>query len=104
MHSLVRKGRANCKLSAMVVLDGERLTIAEVKQVANAGARVEIASHARERMARSRKSVSDLADSESPIYAVNTGVGLLANRRLTPAELEQLQDRKSTRLNSSHLG
>ena len=42
-------------------------------------------------MQRSRAVVERLASGEAPIYAVNTGVGLLADVRVPPDELEQLQ-------------
>jgi histidine ammonia-lyase len=75
----------------MVSLDGNRLTLSEVKAVAVAGEPVQMDQQARDRMNRSRGSVLNLAIADSPIYAVNTGVGLLANTRLSPSELEQLQ-------------
>ena len=59
--------------------------------MAVAGEPVQMDQQARDRMNRSRGSVLNLAIADSPIYAVNTGVGLLANTRLSPSELEQLQ-------------
>jgi histidine ammonia-lyase len=74
----------------MVSLDGNHLTMSEVKAVA-AGESVQIDPRARERIIQARDSVLNLAAANSPLYAVNTGVGLLANTRLSPADLEQLQ-------------
>ena len=42
-------------------------------------------------MQRSRAVVEHLAAGEAPVYAVNTGVGLLADVRVPPEDLEQLQ-------------
>jgi histidine ammonia-lyase len=42
-------------------------------------------------MQRSRAVVERLASGDAPVYAVNTGVGLLADVRVPPEELEQLQ-------------
>ncbi len=42
-------------------------------------------------MQRSRAVVERLAAGDAPVYAVNTGVGLLADVRVPPEELEQLQ-------------
>ncbi len=76
---------------SMVSLDGNHLALSEVKAVAAAGELVQMDPQARERMDRARRSVLNLATGDSPIYAVNTGVGLLANTRLSSSELEQLQ-------------
>jgi histidine ammonia-lyase len=42
-------------------------------------------------MERARAVVERLAAGDAPVYAVNTGVGLLADVRVPPQELEQLQ-------------
>ena len=75
----------------MVTLDGTHLTFDEVLRVSTAGEKVEIAESAITRMRRSRAVVERLAAGDAPVYAVNTGVGLLADVRVPPDELEQLQ-------------
>ena len=75
----------------MVSLDGSRLSLHEVHQVSALNEPVEIATPAIAAMQRSRAVVERLASGEAPIYAVNTGVGLLADVRVPPEELEQLQ-------------
>ena len=75
----------------MVTLDGRRLTFEEVTRVAKEGEAVQIAPEAVARMQRSRRVVEKLAAGDAPVYAVNTGVGLLADVRVPPEELEQLQ-------------
>src|SRR5580658_10562942 len=79
----------------MVTLDGSRLTFEEVQRVSistsAAGERVEIAGNAIAGMQRSRAVVERLAAGDAPVYAVNTGVGLLADVRVPPEQLEQLQ-------------
>jgi histidine ammonia-lyase len=75
----------------MVTLDGNRLTLEDVRAVASGGQAVQMDPQACERMDRARRSVLHLATGDSPLYAVNTGVGLLANTRLSSTELEQLQ-------------
>ncbi len=74
-----------------ILLDGERLTIEDVVAVATRGERAEIAPRARERMLESRAVVERLAAGERAVYAVNTGVGQLADVQIPRAELEQLQ-------------
>jgi histidine ammonia-lyase len=75
----------------MVTLDGSRLTFDEVRRVSAADERVEIAANAIAAMQRSRAVVERLAAGDAPVYAVNTGVGLLADVRVPPEQLEQLQ-------------
>jgi histidine ammonia-lyase len=75
----------------MVTLDGAGLKLEQVRAVAVEGERAGLAPEAVAAMARSRAVVERLAAAESPIYAVNTGVGKLADMRIEAAELEQLQ-------------
>jgi histidine ammonia-lyase len=70
-----------------LLLDGERLTIADVCEFEE----VSIASDAVERMEASRAVIDRLAAGDDPIYAVNTGVGFLANVRIPREDLDQLQ-------------
>src|ERR1043166_4887709 len=75
----------------MIVLDGEALTIAQVSAIARANEPVGLAAHAMGAMRRSRSVVERLAAGEDPVYAVNTGVGLLADVRVPTADLQALQ-------------
>ena len=75
----------------MTLLDGEALTIAQVSAIARANEPVGLAAHAMDAMRRSRSVVERLAAGEDPVYAVNTGVGLLADVRVPTADLQALQ-------------
>ncbi|MGE5488628.1 MAG: histidine ammonia-lyase [bacterium] len=75
----------------MRMLDGEGLSIRDVVEVAVNGDSAGLAPEARERMAASRAVVERLAAGERAVYAVNTGVGRLADVRIAPEELELLQ-------------
>jgi len=75
----------------MVVLDGSHLTLDQVRRVASGDEPVTLSSDAVSAMQRSRAVVEKLAAGDDPVYAVNTGVGLLADVRVPPEELEQLQ-------------
>jgi histidine ammonia-lyase len=75
-----------------LVLDGERLTIPDLCFLSRARTgEVSLAPSAVERMQGSRAVVDRLAAGEEAIYAVNTGVGLLANVRIPRKDLDQLQ-------------
>ncbi len=66
----------------MIVIDGHRLTIGEVIAVAREGAQVRLAPAARERMAQSYAWVQAIAQGKDPVYGINTGFGLFADRRI----------------------
>jgi len=72
-------------------LSGEDLTVEEVCAVAAGGAEARLAPAAIGKMERSRAVVERLAAGDAPVYGVNTGVGLLADVRIAPADLDQLQ-------------
>jgi len=73
-------------------LDGNHLTIEQVCAVARTRtAELRLSDEAVRKMRRSRELIDRLAAGDAPIYAVNTGVGLLANVRIDRHELDQLQ-------------
>jgi histidine ammonia-lyase len=75
----------------MVILNGNGLTVEDVVNVANCQERVQISPKAIAEMVASRESVEKALNSSQPVYALNTGVGLLANVRLNEDELERMQ-------------
>ncbi len=85
-------------------LDGASLTIAATCAVARAQtSSVSLASGAIAKMEASRSLVDRLAAGDDPIYAVNTGVGLLADVRIPREDLDQLQ-RNVIRSHSTGVG
>src|SRR3954463_12151809 len=74
-----------------LLLDGASLSIADAVAVARGGANVHLSSAAVGAMERSRALIDSLAAGDAPIYAVNTGVGLLADTRVPREDLDQLQ-------------
>jgi len=75
----------------MIDLDGCSLTIDDVVAAAEGGERVRIAQAALTRMEASRRRVDAAMSGTTPVYALNTGVGLLANIRLDETEIEAMQ-------------
>ena len=75
----------------MINLDGASLTIEDVVAVAGGHARVGISAEAARRMQSSRDRVDVAMRGTTPVYALNTGVGLLANIRLEDHEIEEMQ-------------
>jgi histidine ammonia-lyase len=75
----------------MVELRGNTLTIDEVIRVARGSERVDITEEALARMTVSRSKVEEALQGEKAVYALNTGVGLLANVRLEANGIQQMQ-------------
>jgi histidine ammonia-lyase len=75
-----------------ITLDGRSLAIDDVVRIAReAGARVRIDPPAREALISSRRLVEQAVASGQTIYGINTGFGKLANVRIAPDKLDQLQ-------------
>jgi histidine ammonia-lyase len=83
-----------------LILNGQPLKLTEIEAVAVDGCVVEIAAAARERMAASRELVERIVAAGQTVYGVNTGFGKLADVRISPENLAQLQ----TNLVRSHAG
>jgi histidine ammonia-lyase len=75
----------------MTTLDGSHLTFDDVRRAAKENDPAEIAPSAFAVIERSRAVVEKLAAGDAPVYGVNTGVGLLADVRVPPEQLEELQ-------------
>jgi histidine ammonia-lyase len=75
----------------MVELHGNALTMDEVIRVARSGEDASISEASVGEMKKSRSKVEQALRSETAVYALNTGVGLLANTRLEEAGIEKMQ-------------
>ena len=75
-----------------LTLDGRSLTVADVVRAARTpGVRVVLDPAARAELVRSRGLVEAAIASGQTIYGINTGFGKLANVRIAPDQLDQLQ-------------
>ena len=72
-------------------INGNNLTIEDVRQVVYERRPVLLQPEARHAVDRARAIVDDLVESERVAYAVNTGVGHLADVRISRADIRQLQ-------------
>ena len=78
--------------SPTLTLDGRSLTVAAVVRASRGpGAPVALAADARSALVRSRGLVEAAIASGQTIYGINTGFGKLANVRIAPDQLDQLQ-------------
>ncbi|HJP87433.1 MAG TPA: histidine ammonia-lyase [Candidatus Limnocylindrales bacterium] len=78
--------------ASRLVLTGADLRAADVEAVARRGVEATLDSGARRRMKRSRAVVEKLVAEGEVVYGVTTGFGALANRTISPADVEQLQE------------
>ncbi len=74
-----------------LVLDGRALSLAEIDSLSDAKCQVEIAPQALERVALSRQVIESILKTGESVYGVNTGFGKLADVRIPPDKLAQLQ-------------
>lgn len=79
-------------MSSPIILDGASLTIADICQVARAGARVRLGEGARERVIRVRAIVDDMVSRNQPVYGVTTGFGKMSDVAIPPARQVELQE------------
>jgi histidine ammonia-lyase len=75
----------------MILLDGERLTLRALVEIADDGAEVALAAAARARVDAARTVVDDCAAGGAPVYGVNTGFGSFAETRIDRDDLADLQ-------------
>jgi histidine ammonia-lyase len=74
-----------------LLLDGETLSLEEIRDVARGGVQVELAPEALARVERARALVDRVAAGEAAAYGINTGFGTLAEVRIDRKDLRTLQ-------------
>jgi len=74
-----------------LLLDGETLSLEEIRDVARGGVYVELAPEALARVERARALVDRVAAGEAAAYGINTGFGTLAEVRIDRKDLRTLQ-------------
>ncbi|RPH66978.1 MAG: histidine ammonia-lyase, partial [Myxococcaceae bacterium] len=74
-----------------LLLDGETLSLEEIRDVARGGVEVELAPEALARVERARALVDRVAAGEAAVYGINTGFGTLAEVRIDRKDLRTLQ-------------
>ncbi|MEY2541726.1 MAG: histidine ammonia-lyase, partial [Verrucomicrobiota bacterium] len=72
-------------------LNGQRLTLADLAEVALGNSEVRISDAARPRILNSRKVIDQIVERDTIVYGVNTGFGKLADVRIPHNELRDLQ-------------
>ena len=75
----------------MLELSGQRLSLKQIADVARGEEHVALSQAAHARALESRRVVEQITDSGRVVYGVNTGFGKLADIKIAPQELRQLQ-------------
>ena len=75
----------------MLELNGQRLSLQQIAEVAAGSEQVSLSGAARARCAASRSVVERIVADGQTVYGVNTGFGKLSDVRIEPAELRDLQ-------------
>src|SRR5689334_23631651 len=75
----------------MLQLNGQKLTLQQIVDVAEGREQVVLADYARVRVERARRVVQDIVEQGRTVYGVNTGFGKLSDVSIDRADLIQLQ-------------
>ena len=75
----------------MIQLDGQKLTIEQIADVAHGREQVTLSAAARARIAAARRVVEKIVEENRTVYGVNTGFGKLSDVCIDRGELQQLQ-------------
>jgi histidine ammonia-lyase len=75
----------------MLALDGQKLTLEQIRAVANGEEHVALAASARARVEQSRLVVEKIVAEGRIVYGVNTGFGKLSDVHIEPSQLRELQ-------------
>jgi histidine ammonia-lyase len=73
-------------------ITGNTLDVGQIAAVARSYQRIKLHENARTSVAENSAMLLSLADSNTPIYGVNTGFGILASKKIAPDQLSTLSD------------
>lgn len=75
-----------------IFIDGEKLTLEDVEEVAVKGTQVRISPSAKAKIAKCRKYVDKILESGEKVYGINTGFGKLCQMIIDKDDIEKLQE------------
>ncbi|MCD4803716.1 MAG: histidine ammonia-lyase [Anaerolineales bacterium] len=70
----------------MIVIDGKSLSIQEIRQVAVKGEEISLSRESAAKIQQSRKWVEEIINRGDPVYGINTGFGIFADRQISSHE------------------
>ncbi|TFG49056.1 MAG: histidine ammonia-lyase, partial [Anaerolineales bacterium] len=74
----------------MIQIDGNSLTIDEIRRVAISGEQVSLSPQTIKNIQQSRQWVEDIIIKGDPVYGINTGFGIFADKQISRAETRLL--------------
>ena len=78
-------------MSLRLALSDAPVTLAALREVARRPTTIEISRDVMERVTQAHSLVGRILREDAPVYGLNTGFGLLANTRIAPERLADLQ-------------
>ena len=79
-------------MTSTTALGDERLTLAQIREMLATPAKLVLTTNAQKRITESRSVVERLASGDTSYYGINTGFGILAHKRISPADVDKLQE------------
>jgi histidine ammonia-lyase len=79
-------------MTSTTALGDERLTLALIREMLATPAKLVLTTNAQKRITESRSVVERLASGDTSYYGINTGFGILAHKRISPADVDKLQE------------
>ena len=70
----------------MIQIDGSRLSLADVTNIARYGERVELSEEGRQAVQTSRHNLDTIVATDKPVYGINTGFGIFSDQRIPRAD------------------
>jgi len=75
-----------------ITLDGKSLTFERIDAFLKKEVTISVASKSMQRLAKARAFVEKKLASHEPFYGINTGFGMLANKKISDRDLDRLQE------------
>lgn len=74
----------------MIKINGNKLSIEEVVQVAREGTPVQLTGEARQAIQLSRSRIENILSQKQPVYGINTGFGIFSEEHISPTDTRKL--------------
>ena len=74
----------------MIIIDGKNLTIHQVVEMSKIKSKVKLSNLAVKNISRSHQWVDEISKSDQPVYGINTGFGIFADKQITQKDIAHL--------------
>ncbi|HQN05568.1 MAG TPA: histidine ammonia-lyase [Anaerolineaceae bacterium] len=74
----------------MILLDGESLTLSQLVEIARNNTDVSLAPEGRQKVIQANQWLESILKQEAPVYGINTGFGIFADKLIQPGDIRQL--------------